>query len=144
MNLSQRRKARKLAVQALYQWQLNPEPASEIEAQFLADANPKKIDLPYFSEVVRGVLLHAASIDEVMEPALDRKINELNPVELAVLRLAIYEFLYHLEIPYKVIINEALDLAKIFGSVEGHKYVNGVLDKVAQHVRTIEFNDQKK
>lgn len=143
MNLSQRRKARKLALQALYQWQLNPEPASAIEAQFLADANPKKIDLPYFSDLLRGVLLHAAEIDEGMEPALDRKINELNPVELAVLRMAIYEFLYHLEIPYKVVINEAVDLTKLFGSTDGHKYVNGVLDKVAMQVRATEFKARK-
>lgn len=139
MKPSNRRRARKIALQAIYQWQLNAEPTSNIEAQFLAEANANKIDLEYFSDLLRGVIKNSAAIDEQITPFLDRKITELNPVELAVLRLASYELMFHLEVPYKVVINEALELAKTFGSVEGHKYVNGVLDKVARTIRSTEM-----
>jgi transcription antitermination protein NusB len=135
MKTSNRRKARKLALQAIYHWQLNNEPTNVIEAQYLAEANPKKIELEYFSDIVRGVVKNVATIDQLFVPFLDRKIGDLNPVELAILRLAIYELQYHIEVPYKVVINEALELAKLFGSKEGHKYVNGILDKVAKGLR---------
>lgn len=139
MKTSNRRKARKLALQALYQWQLNAEPGNVIEAQYLAEANPKKIDTEYFSDIFRGTMKEVTRIDTELAPFLDRKISELNPIELAVLRIATYELLHHLEIPYKVIINEAIELTKTFGSVEGYKYVNGVVDKLAVKLRPAEI-----
>lgn len=135
MKISNRRRARKLALQAIYQWQMNPETVSSIEAQFLVDANPKKIDLEYFSELLKGTISNVSLIDEHIKPALDREFKDLNPIELACLRLAVYELIFHLEVPYKVVINEALELTKLFGSVEGHVYVNGVLDKMARVIR---------
>lgn len=139
MKISNRRKARKLALQAIYQWQLNPESVATIEAQYLTEANAKKIDLEYFSALLRGVIINVAAIDEAMSQAVDRKINELNPIELAALRLAIFELLFHLEVPVKVVINESLEIVKTFGSVDGYKYVNGVLDKLAQGIRKEEL-----
>jgi N utilization substance protein B len=134
-----RHKARQLALQAIYQWQLSRDPIDFIEAQFLATANPKKIDLEYFSELLREVTKQAIELDSVMLPFLDRKIAELDQVELAVLRLAIFEMKNRIDIPYKVVIDEALKLTKIFGSVEGFKYVNGILDKVAHTLRKEEI-----
>ncbi len=130
-----RRKARRLALQAIFQWQFTQPAINEIEAQFLADANPKKIDIPYFSELVKGVINNISTIDNQMLPFLDRDIKDINKVELAILRIAIYELLYRLDIPHKVIINEALESAKAFGAEEGFKYINGILDKVAKKVR---------
>lgn len=132
MNQYARRKARALAVQALYQWHYTTASITDLENRHLATANPKKVDLDYFANLVRGVVKNCAEIDAAFIPFLDRKITELNPVELTVLRIAAYELLFRLDVPYKVVINEALELAKIFGSVEGHKYVNGVLDKMAK------------
>jgi len=140
MKISNRKRARKLALQAAYQWQMNPEPASFIAAQFLAEVNAKKVDAEYFSVLLTGIIQNMQAVDAEISPFLDRKISELNPVELAVLRLATYELVYQLEVPGKVVINEALELAKAFGSVEGHKYVNGVLDKIAQKVRSKELS----
>jgi transcription antitermination protein NusB len=135
MNQYSRRKARKLAVQAIYQWQITQDPIDHIAAQFLAEANPKKIDIEYFAAIVKGVANSAAELDKNIEIFLDRKLSELDLVELAVLRLAVYEFLYKPDVPYKVVIDEALDLTKLYGSVEGFKYVNGILDKVAKVLR---------
>jgi N utilization substance protein B len=135
MNPYARRKARRLALQAIYQWQFTEIAIKEIEAQFLENCNPKKIDIPYFSELVTGVINNIANIDEQMRPFLDRALKDINKVELAILRIAIYELLYRLDIPYKVIINEALESAKAFGAEEGFKYINGVLDKVAKKLR---------
>jgi transcription antitermination protein NusB len=138
MKLYARKKARSLVLQAIYQWQLNNDPVSYIEAQFVAKANPKKIDLDYFSEVLRGVISGSAELDAQMQPFLDRKVKDLNPVELAVMRVAIFELLHRPDIPFKVVINEALELAKNFGSTDGHKYVNGILDQVAKKCRNAE------
>ena len=125
-----RRKSRSLAVQAIFEWQFAASTIVEIEARYLAGLNPKKVDSDYFSDLVRGTAQHLEAIDAVIIPCLDRKLTELNQVERAILRLAVYELNYHLEVPYKVVINEALELAKVFGSVEGYKYINGVLDKI--------------
>ncbi len=129
---SQRRKARRLALQAIYQWQLSGHTTSEIEAQFLEDQVSDKVDIPYFLELLRGVPLVFAELDAQMHPFLDRPLDNLNPIELAILRIAIYEFLHRLDIPYRVVIDEALRLAKAFGAQEGYKYVNAILDQVAK------------
>lgn len=134
MNSFTRHKARKLAVQAVYQWQMTHDDSADILLQFVATANPKKIDMAYFNELLTGVAQHHAELDGCMQPFLDRAITALDVVELAILRIALYELLHRIDVPYKVVINEALELTKIFGSVEGFKYVNGVLDKT---VRTL-------
>ncbi|EKE01961.1 MAG: transcriptional terminator NusB [uncultured bacterium] len=126
-----RHKARSLALQAIFQWQFTTSSIDDIAVQYLAELNPKKVDAEYLNDLLRGTTKNIEAIDEVMTPFLDRKLKELNQVERAVLRLAIYELMYRPDVPYKVIINEALELAKKFGSIEGYKYVNGVLDKIA-------------
>jgi N utilization substance protein B len=132
---SSRRRAREFAVQGLYQWQLAQHDVAEIIAQ-LSDANGfSKIDTDYFKVLIEGVITHAARLETAIEPLLDRKFDELSPIERAVLMLAAYEFAYQPDTPYKVVINEAVELAKTFGGTDGHKYVNGVLDKLAQQLR---------
>lgn len=125
-----RHKARSLALQSIFQWQFAASSVSDIAAQYLAELNPKKIDVEYFRGLLYGVVKNVAAIDNIMTPFLDRKIKELNKVECAILRLAIYELIYCPDVPYKVVINEALEIAKKFGSIEGYKYINGVLDKI--------------
>jgi transcription antitermination protein NusB len=139
MRTSARKKARELALQALYQWYMASAPVNEVEAQYLAEINSKKIDVEYFSDLFRGVVKSALTIDNIMLPLLDRKITEVNPIEFTILRLAIYELKFRPDIPYKVCINEALELAKKFGSVEGFKYINGILDKIARNLRPHEM-----
>ena len=138
MNPTARRHARHYALQALYQWQLSGAPTPEIEAQFLADQIKKTTDLEYFKELLQRIPAEQAKLDEVFIPFLKRPILELDPIELAILRLATYEFVNRLDIPYRVAINEALELTKKFGSIEGYKFVNGVLDQVARKVRHLE------
>jgi N utilization substance protein B len=136
MKPSLRHKARHFAVQAIYQWQFSAASVEEIHAHFSTKNNPKKVDVVYFAELLNGVVNNQIAIDEQIKPFLDRDISELDQVELAILRIATYELLFRLDIPYKVVINEALDLTKVFGSKEGFKYVNGILDNVAKKVRS--------
>ena len=132
-----RRKARSLALQAIYQWQLVADDIVNIKMQFVDKINSKKVDAEYFNDLLDGVIKNVGAIDEVIMPLLDRKIKDLDAVELAVLRLATYELMMRLDVPYKVVINEALELTKNFGSIEGYKYVNGVLDKIARGSRKL-------
>ena len=134
-----RRKARQLALQAIYQWQLSAADPAEIEMQFLASKQIQQVDLDYFLELLRGIPKNVDAIDEQMQPVLDRPLNNLNPIELAILRIAIYELSHRMDVPYRVVINEALELAKTFGATEGFKYVNGVLDRVAHKIRAKEI-----
>lgn len=127
----ERRRARELAMQAVYQWQLAEESPLEIEIQFHQNNNMAKVDADYFASILRGVTSSTMEIDSKILSAADRPMDELNPVELAVLRVAVYEFLFENDVPYKVVINEALEMAKKFGAIEGFKYVNGVLDTIA-------------
>ncbi len=138
----QRSKARGLAVQAIYQWQMAGQPVNEIVAQFLTEHAGRKIDSDYFRELLEGVVTHRERIDQGLGDDLDRDIERVDPVERAVLRLAAYEFLEHPEVPYRVVINEAVELAKIFGAEKGHRYVNGVLDKAARRLRPLELAAQ--
>lgn len=139
-----RHNARRYALQAMYQWQLAGTPIHEIEAEFLHYHIDKKLDLDYFKELLHGVPRHQHEIDQEMQSFLDRPIHEIDPVELAVLRLAIFELIKRLDVPYRVVINEALELTKKFGSVEGYKFVNGVLDRIAKKNRPAEVNMGKK
>src|SRR3990167_8809390 len=133
-----RHNARRYALQAMYQWQLAGTSVGEIETEFLHYHIDKKLDLSYFKELIHGVPKHQHEIDHEMMPFLGRSLHEIDPIELAVLRLAIYELIKRPDVPYRVIINEALELTKKFGSIEGHKFVNGVLDRVAKKNRTQE------
>lgn len=144
MNPSERRQARHYALQALYQAHMTGDSAHEIEQQFLLHQIKKQVDMDYFKELIHSTLEHQMQIDAHMTPFLKRPIIEIDPIELAILRLSIYELAYRLDIPYRVVINEALELAKKFGSVEGFKFVNGVLDQVARQTRVPEITAEAK
>jgi N utilization substance protein B len=134
-----RRNARKLALQGIYQWQVTHVVTSTIEAQLLEEKTLTKIDVPYFRELLKGACEAMDVLDEKIQPALDRALSEVSAVERAVLRLATYELVHRIDIPYRVVIDEALRLSKTFGTPEGFKYINGVLDKIAPSIRTIEY-----
>ena len=134
-NPEKRRLAREFSVQAIYQWQLAGHTALEIEKQFIEEYDIDAADKDYFVRLLQGVVDESEKIDSTLIPVLDRDLYALNPVELAILRLSVYELLFCLDVPYRVVINEALELTKKFGAIEGYKYVNGVLDKIAQKNR---------
>ena len=119
-----RRKARSLAMQALYQWHMAGQAINEIEAQFRVDNDFAGVDGAYFRELLL--------------PCLDRPLEELDPVELAILRLSAFELHSRVDVPYRVVINEGIELAKVYGATDGHKFVNGVLDKLAPRLREAE------
>lgn len=134
-----RRRSRELAMQGLYQWLLSGEDAGAIEAHVAASTpGYEKADHDYFKALLHGTLEAAAELDEAIAPHLDRKTTELSPVEHAVLLLGTFELLRMPEVPYRVVINEAVELAKSFGGTDGYKYVNGVLDRVASRLRPVE------
>lgn len=135
-----RRKAREFAVQGVYQWLLNHQPAADIVKQLRDDPGYRNIDEKMFLALLNGVVDEAAALDQRLVVYLDRKPAELSPVEHAILLLGAQELLHHPEVPYRVVINEAVELAKIFGGTDGHKYVNGVMDKLAAEVRSVEVN----
>ncbi|MCC6296369.1 MAG: transcription antitermination factor NusB [Pseudomonadales bacterium] len=135
---SARKKARQLLVQALYQWQLAGGGPVAIEAQFRADNDLRKVDVDYFHELLHGILAAVDEIDGAYARYLDRGLHELDPVSRAVLRIGTYELLQRIDIPYRVAINEAVNLAKSFGPEDAHRFVNGVLDKVAAASRKLE------
>lgn len=135
LNVHARRRARRLALQALYQWHMTQNDLYEIEAQYRAENDMTKVDIDYFRELLYEVPKQIDAITTALVEFLDRDISDLNPIELTALRIGAYELMHRLEIPFKVAINEAVELTKQFGSVEGYKYVNGVLDQVAQKVR---------
>lgn len=139
----QRAKARGLAVQAIYQWQIAGQNVPDIINQFMREHADKKVDMGYFRDLVEGVTHGLGDIDEKLSPHVDRSLNSIDPVERAILRIAAYELAAHLETPYRVIINEAIEQAKVFGAEQGHKYVNGVLDQVAKSLRPLELSAEK-
>lgn len=139
---SQRRWARRFSLQALYQWQLSGNSPEFIESQFINNENVTKVDFNYFKEILYGVPQHHNEIDELIKAHLDRPFVETDPVELTILRVATYELLKRLDVPYRVILNEALELTKNFGATDGHKFVNGILDKIAQKLRAAEFSSR--
>ena len=133
-----RRKARRAAVQAVFGWQMAGGNTADIEAEYRGNGSLDKADADFFQEILRGVLLNAGDLDALLAPALDRPVSKLDKVELAVLRLAARELQARQDIPYAVIIDEDVELANLFGAEEGHKFVNGVLDKLATSLRPIE------
>lgn len=133
-----RARSRRRALQALYAWSLSGGDARTVIAQFAHEQAHEEADLEYFEDLVRGVLLHLTELDETLTEHLDRAIDAVDPVERAALRIAAYELVYRPDVPYRVVINEAIDSTKRFGAEHGHTYVNGVLDKVALALRGVE------
>jgi len=135
---SARRRSRELALQGLYAWQVSGGSAADLQAQLAESRGFAKADARYFTHLLVGTIGHAAELEQLIAPALDRRLAELSPVERAILLLAAFELRDTPEIPYRVVINEAVELAKAFGGTDGHKYVNGVLDKLAVTLRAEE------
>ena len=135
-----RSRARHHAVQAIYQWQLTGHDIGDIVGQFLTSQDPAKFEVEYFRDLLRGIATSVDELDARLQPHVDRPIQQIDPVERAILRLGVYELAHHPEVPYRVVINEAVELAKVFGAEESHKYVNGVLDKVARELRAVEVS----
>jgi len=135
---AKRRCSRKLAMQGLYQWRVASGTVEAIEAQLRDGKEFAKTDQDFFSDLLRGALAKAAELEQQIQPCLDRPLKELSPVEFAILLLGTYELADHPEIPYRAVINEAVELAKTYGGTDGHKYVNGVLDKLAAKLRVTE------
>ncbi|MGZ8096614.1 MAG: transcription antitermination factor NusB [Methylosarcina sp.] len=133
-----RTNARKAAVQALYQWQMTGHNLSEIERQFLEEERLKDAQKSYFIELMYGVPEHLDIIDQALSEFVDRPVDKIDPVERAILRIGVYELVHRPDLPYRVILNESVNLAKYFGADGSHKYVNGILDKIAQKRRPIE------
>ncbi|MBA2710769.1 MAG: transcription antitermination factor NusB [Tatlockia sp.] len=139
-SISGKRRARKLALQALYQWSMSGHELPEIEAQFRVINNMEKVDTDYFCRLIYGVPNHLKLLEENIAPLIDRAVESLNPVELSVLRLGAFELFYCPEVPYRVVLDEYISLAKEFGSQDGHRYVNGVLNNLARKVRLAEID----
>lgn len=135
MKPAARRRARECAVQAIYSWQISGNPIAEVEYEFIADQDMSDVDINYFRELLSGVANNAIKLDQLMAPYLSRQLEELGQVEKAILRVAMYELSYREDVPFKVAINEGIELAKVFGAEDSHKFVNGVLDKAAPVVR---------
>jgi len=137
--ISGKRRARKLALQALYQWLLSGHDLNEIETQFRVVNNMDKVDGEYFCRLLYGVPTQVDALDSSFSPFLDREVSGLNPIELTVLRIGAFELYHCPEVPYKVVLDESISLTKEFGSQDGHRYVNGVLNNLARQVRAVEI-----
>lgn len=136
---SSRRRARELTTQALYSWDLSKNPVEIIELNFFTDEENdlKNVDVTYFRKLLRGTVEQIDVIDEIINLFIDRPFVEIDPIEKAILRFATYELKFELDVPYKVVINEGIEVAKVFGGEESHKYINGILDKIAIHLAKI-------
>lgn len=131
MKVSPRRRARECAVQAIYSWYISQNNVEQVELAFVTDQDMNGVDLPYFRKLLRGVVDNVESVDNALRPYFDRAEHEVDPIERSILRLSAYELLYEADVPYKVVINEGIEVAKVFGSDDSHKYINGILDKLA-------------
>ncbi|HEY0722182.1 MAG TPA: transcription antitermination factor NusB [Gammaproteobacteria bacterium] len=140
----ERSNARRRALQALYQWQLTGQSLSDIETQFLQEEDMAKTDLDYFKELLHQIPSHITDLEAHCLPHVSRPMEQVDPVERAALLIGLYELQYRLDVPYRVAINEAVELAKSFGAEQGHKFVNGLLDKVAKQLRAAEFKAKSK
>jgi N utilization substance protein B len=143
-NRTPRHRAREFALQGLYQWLLNNEPASTVVNHIRNAHGFEKADAEYFTELLNGAIAQSVELREVLAPTVDRPIAELSPIEHAVLLLGAWELKNKLEVPYRVVINEAVELTKSFGGIDGHKYVNGVLDRLAGELRPAEVGADAK
>jgi transcription antitermination protein NusB len=138
LDLAARSRARRRALQALYAWQLSGSHMNAVIDQFRHEQDMEVADLEYFEDLLHGVETNVATLDECLRPHIDREVAQIDPIERAVLRLAAYELKYRPDVPYRVIINEAIEVTKRFGADHGHSYVNGVLDKLAVDLRSVE------
>jgi N utilization substance protein B len=143
-NRTPRHRAREFALQGLYQWLLNNEDVGAIEAHIREAHGFNKADAEHFDALLNGTIKDVVTLRADLTPLIDRPIALLSPIEHAALLIGAFELKHHIEIPYKVVINEAVELTKSFGGIDGHKYVNGVLDKLAVKVRDVEMNSAKK
>jgi N utilization substance protein B len=135
---SLRHRARELAMQGIYEWRLSGKSAKLIENVTRAEKSLGRYDTEFFGQLLNGAIAENEALSAQIAPHLDRTVKELSPVEFSVLLLGAYELTHHPEVPYRVVINEAVELAKTFGGSDGHKFVNGVLDKLAAQVRATE------
>jgi N utilization substance protein B len=122
-------------VQATYSWQVSQNPVNEVEVNFIVDNSKRRFDIEYFQLLLRGVTSNIKEIDESISPHVDRPLDDIDQVEKAILRVAIFELKDCTEVPYRVVINEAIELAKAFAADDSHKFVNGVLDKAVKLIR---------
>ncbi|MBF0470828.1 MAG: transcription antitermination factor NusB [Gammaproteobacteria bacterium] len=139
----QRHLARQRLVQALYQWQLTGLAISDIEQQFLREQEMKGVEIDYFCELLHQIPAALDEIDNINRPHLDRSVDSLDPIESAILRIGVYELRSRPEIPFRVIINEGVELAKEFGADQSHRYINTILDKAAATLRPLEVQARK-
>ena len=142
-NRTPRHRAREFALQGLYQWLLSNEDTRVIEAHIREAHGFNKADAAHFDILLYGTIRGAAALRAELSPLIDRPLNQLSPIEHAALLIGAFELKNHPEIPYKVVINEAVELTKSFGGIDGHKYVNGVLDKFAAKARSVEIDAAK-
>ena len=136
---AERRKARHYGMQALYQWHMAGASLTDIEAEFRSEYDFGHVDLEYFQSLLHGVPNRLDELEAQLAPLLDRSIDELDPIERTLLRMGSFELAERIDVPYKVVINEAVALAKKFGATDSHKYINGVLDKAARTLREAEY-----
>ncbi|CAL4322859.1 transcription antitermination factor NusB [Buchnera aphidicola] len=133
MNPSTRRQARKCIIQALYTWELSKNKIIDIEREYRKNIDTKKVDIKYFHEIFNSIVINCKKIDQKIKLCLDRKLQEIGYIEKAILRLSVYELYNRTDIPYKVSINEGIELAKIFGAQNSHKFINGVLNHASKN-----------
>lgn len=136
--------ARERAMQALYQWQITGQDLGDIDKQFMEEQDMKGVDKKYFKELLHEIPRQLSELDAHGEEVLDRTIDQVDPVERAILRIGIYELQHRIDIPYRVVINEMVELAKVFGAEQGHRYINGILDKLAAKLRSVEVEARRK
>ena len=135
---SARSKARRFALQAHYQIQLNDCSVASVEEQFLQDHDMKRVDTEYFHELLSGTTVHRRELMALITPTLDRSFDALDPIEKAILFIGCFELVHRIDVPYRVVINEGIELARQFGATESHKYINSILDRLAKDHRTSE------
>lgn len=138
LDLQARSRARRRALQALYAWQLSGSHMHAVIEQFRHEQDMEVADLEYFEDLLHGVEKNVDALDACLRPHLDREVAQVDPIERAVLRLAAYELKYCPDVPYRVVLNEAIEVTKRFGADHGHSYVNGVLDRLAAELRAVE------
>ena len=139
IDLAARSRSRRRALQAIYAWQLSGNAMERVIEEFRHEQDMEIADLGYFEDLLRGVDRHCAELDAALVPFLDREVARVDPIERAILRLAAYELRHRPDVPYRVVLNEAIEVAKRFSAEHGHTYVNGVLDKVAKEWRDAEY-----
>ncbi len=135
---SQRHRAREAVIQALYQWELSGYPMTQVAAMFRADNDLKRADIAFFHDALAAIDHTHQTLVDSLKPYLSRELSELTPIERNILLLGAYELSVRIDIPFKVVISEAVSLSKKFGATDGHKFVNGVLDQLAADARAIE------